>query len=227
MDDERVEALFDALRTGEVLDSRDDAWRDLSQADARSIAEELYSRTGARDTGCWKLGALDRSTQRKFGIDAPLVAPCLPDRLNVDTANVRLKMADYIQPQFEAEVGLLDREGILVAVPCLEIADCRFSDWELPPYGVIVDFCLQGGMVFGPPERSPGERISVEIRHNGHQRHRSETSWSEVSSRMSLLASGTAPRYVATGAASPLLAVKPGTWEFLFGGVGELTVAVS
>jgi hypothetical protein len=44
---------------------------------------------------------------------------------------------------------------------------------------------------------------------------------------MNLLPSSAAPSFVATGAASPLLSVEPGTWEFVFGGVGELTVTVS
>jgi len=227
MHDFRVGALLEALRTGEVLYATDDSWLDLSRSEARAIAEEVYARTGAWDTGCWKLGALDRATQRRFGIDAPLVAPCLPGRLTLHAGNERLRVADYIQPRFEAEVGIMDRGGVLLAVPCVEIADCRFSDWNLPPYGVIVDYCLQGGMLFGPPSGSPGERISIEIRHDGHRLHRSEASWSEVSSRMDLLSSSGARSFVATGAASPLLSVEPGTWEFVFGGVGELTVTVS
>ena len=227
MDDARVEALLGALRMGEALDASEEPWPSLSKSDARSIAEELYSRTGARETGCWKLGALDQAAQRRFGIDAPLVAPCLPGRLTVEARCERLRIADYIQPRFEAEVGISRRGSDLVAVPCVEIADCRFAQWDLPPHGVIVDYCLQGGMLFGPPAGSPEERISVEIRHDGRERHRSVTVWSQALSRMDLLPSTAEPRFVATGAVSPLLEVESGTWEFVFGGIGELTLTVS
>ena len=117
---------------------------------------------------------------------------CLPDRLHTDVTALPVRMAELVDPKLEAEIGIrLDADGMRLA-PCVEIADCRFAGWALPPGGAPADFGLQGSMVFGPVVE-PVAEVHVEVRHDGETVGAGGGTWAEAAARLSLLPAALAP----------------------------------
>lgn len=200
----------------------------LTPETAAEIADELYRHAFDREPSAWKLGAIDDEAQRRLGLTAPLVAPVLPDRLSLDATEVRLSRSDFVQPRLEPEIGVRIAAAAAHAVACVEIADCRVPQWQLPPAAAIADFGLQGAMVFGPAVEPP-EVVRVEVRHDGRVVQTADQSWSSTIERIVLLPPGATrgPVSVATGAMSPLLDALPGRWEFDFGALSTIALVIS
>ncbi len=129
------------------------AWQGVDHARAAAISADLYGRCGVAEAtdevAAWKMGALDGPTRQKLGLLGPLVAPVLPGGLHTGVEEVRLSLGDLVAPKLEAEVGVLIEDGRPRLVPCVEVADCRFPGWDVPPACAVADFGLQGSMVFG------------------------------------------------------------------------------
>jgi 2-keto-4-pentenoate hydratase len=108
--------------------------------------------------------------------------------------------------------------------PCVEIADCRFAGWALPPGGAPADFGLQGSMVFGPVVE-PVAEVHVEVRRDGETVGAGEGTWAEAAARLSLLPASLAPgALVATGSITAMFPAARGRWEFDFGPAGTLVL---
>ena len=125
-------------------------------------------------------------------------------------------------PKLEAEIGIrLDADGMRLA-PCVEIADCRFAGWALPPGGAPADFGLQGSMVFGPVVE-PVAEVHVEVRHDGETVGAGGGTWAEAAARLSLLPAALAPGASWRPARSrPCSRPSRGRWEFDFGPAGTI-----
>ena len=167
--EELAERLWVARQRAQPL-AVDGNWLGVDHRKALEIADLLYRRCSVppdpREVAAWKLGALDEPTQSRLGLPGPLFAPVLPDRLHTDVTAVPVRLAELVDPKLEAEIGIrLDADGLRLA-PCVEIADCRFAGWALPPGGAPADFGLQGSMVFGPVVE-PVTEVHVEVRRDG------------------------------------------------------------
>ncbi len=218
-----TELLWEARRTGVPLDPAAGPWPELTQAQAAEVAEEQYARDGVSRS--WKLGALDAAAQRFLGIDAPVCVPLLGDAAETDVTEVHLSRAGLVTPRFEVEIGVLLDGVDVYPVPCVEIADCRFAGWRLPPYGMTADLALQGRMLFGPPGVVTGD-VEVTVDHDGRRAVTGTASWQEAVARLDLLDDHTAADRVATGAITALVDCAPGRWDFDFGTLGHLAVTV-
>jgi len=167
--EELAERLWVARQRAQPL-AVDGNWLGVDHRTALEIADLLYRRCSVppdpREVAAWKLGALDEPTQSRLGLPGPLFAPVLPDRLHTDVTALPVRLAELVDPKLEAEIGIrLDADGMRLA-PCVEIADCRFAGWALPPGGAPADFGLQGSMVFGPVVE-PVAEVHVEVRRDG------------------------------------------------------------
>lgn len=216
--------LWEARRTGVPLDPSAGPWPGLTEARSALIAEALYERGGVGRT--WKLGALDAPTQRRLGIGGPVCVPLLRGATSAEIISAVLRRDELVAPKFEAEIGVaLDGNGLAYPVPCVEIADCRFADWRLPPYGMTADLALQGRMLFGPIG-IVGRRTTVTVRHDGRKVAGGSARWEEAVERLDLLTDLGAADHVATGSITELLDCLPGRWEFDFGTLGHIAVTV-
>lgn len=217
--------LWEARRTGVPLDPSADPWAGLTKARAMLIADALYGRGGASRT--WKLGALDAPTQRKLGITGPVCVPLLRGATSAEVISSVLRRDELVAPKFEAEIGVaLDGNGVAYPMPCVEIADCRFTDWRLPPNGMTADLALQGRMLFGPIG-IVGCRATVTVVHDGRKVAGGSARWDdEAVERLDLLTDLAEADHVATGSITDLLDCLPGYWEFDFGTLGRIAVTV-
>lgn len=223
---ERLAAiLVDARGSASSVDGSGLPWRDLDADLAARVGMAFAQRVGASGSFFWKLGAIDEATQRRFGIDGPLFAPLPPESVWSDVTTAVVDMSTLVAPRFEPEIGVLVEDGVLRAMPCVEVADCRFTGWSLPPWGIVADGTLQGRMLFGPAIE-PIDVIGVTVRHDGEELARGEGSWAEAAGRLSLLPSEQPVRMVATGSLTTLFACAPGSWSFDFGPLGEISVRV-
>lgn len=233
-DPEWVRAAADALcrarRDAVALSQDDPLWSGgLTLVDAALVARRLYTRElGPEPPTAWKLGALDVATQIKFGLDQPLVAPVLTDRLQCDATTVSLRREDFIAPKIEVEVGIQVGPHGMRAVPCMELIDTRLSQWLLPPAIALADFGLQGAMVFGRPG-TPPEHVTVRLWHDGDLIATATQSWHDSTARLGLLSGhqSDALYTVATGSITPLVTAVRGVWEADFDGLGALKVIIS
>jgi 2-keto-4-pentenoate hydratase len=221
-----VEALWRARCEATTVRLDDAAWAGLDRELAEAVAAELYGRVLSTSPTAWKLGALDTPTQQRLGLDGPLVAPVLPDRLHQGVREVRLELTDFAQPRLEAELGVQVDGERRRPLPCVEVADSRLPGWRLPPSATIADFGLQGAMVFGEPSGTADEVVRVEVRHEGRLVDTGEQSWADTVARLSLLPEEARrrPCLVATGAITPLVDAAPGRWEFDFHDLGTLSL---
>ena len=71
-----------------------------------------------------------------------------------------------MQPKLEAEIGILLVDGEAWLAPCVEVADCRFGAWAVPPACAVADFGLQGAMLFGAAV-APIPRVGVTVSCDG------------------------------------------------------------
>jgi 2-keto-4-pentenoate hydratase len=227
--DALVEALWRARREGATVHLDQAAWAGLDRDLAEAVAADLYGRVLSSQPAGWKLGALDIPTQRRLGLDGPLVAPVLPDRLHQDADEVRLDLTGFVQPRLEAELGVQMDGSETRPLPCVEVADCRLPGWRLPPAAAVADFGLQGAMVFGRAARTADDIVRVDVRHDGQLMQTGEQSWADTVARLSLLPEEARrrPCVVATGAITPLLDAAPGRWEFDFHDLGTLSLVFS
>jgi 2-keto-4-pentenoate hydratase len=174
------------------------------------------------------MGAFDEESQRRLGLDGPLVAPVLASGLHTDAAEVRLRRRDFVQPRLEAEIGVQVRGSSVTLVPCVEVADCRVPGWKLASGWAVADFGLQGAMVFGAA-REPVDVVRVDVLHDGQLVDAAERSWTDAVDRLRFL-SGSARDgscVVATGAMTPLVDAAPGRWDFRFHGLQTLTLHIT
>lgn len=216
--------LWEARRTGTALDPAADPWSSLTRTRASLIADAMYGRGGVSRT--WKLGALDTQAQRRLGITGPVCLPLLRGATSIDIISARLRLGELVEPRFEAEIGVVvDGDGVPHPVPCVEIADCRFTRWKLPPYGMTADLALQGRMLFGPLG-TVGRRVEVAVRHDGRRVAGGSARWRDAVSRLDLLGDLGEADHVATGSITELLDCRPGRWDFDFGTLGHIAVTV-
>ena len=218
-------SLDEARTSASAIDGSQPPWSGLDEELASRVGAALLRRIGAEGSPFWKLGAVDRATQDRLGVQGPLVAPLDPSSVWLDVSEVTCDTRTLIRPRFEPEIGLALVGEEILAVPCVEIADSRFSAWALPPWGVVADALLQGRMVFGLPVPAP-DRVVVTVTHDGRTVTTGEGAWSEAVARLDLLPSGLARTRVATGALTELHDCEPGLWEFDFGDLGHIAVRV-
>ena len=227
LDDPLARALW-AAREAATETSPGPDWAGLTLDRARQINEQLFGRLDG--DGAEPPGSSARSTQprnRRLGLSEPLVCRVLPDRLHVGAGEVRLDLARLVRPKFEPEIGIRVQGESLRLVACVEVADCRFVDWQLPPCAAIADFGLQGEMIFGS-DTVPIKDVHVSVRRDGVEQAAAVGSWSDAVEKLALLPPARPDEFlVATGALTPLLDATPGRWEFDFRDVGRLTVVVT
>ena len=206
------------------------SWAGVDARRLESIAAELYAAHGVglpADAGeVWKIGALDAETQQRLGLHRPLVAPVLTDALIVDADDAHIDSNTLVAPRLEPEVGILREGDRLFAVPCIELADCRFADWAVPPGCAVADFGMQGRMVFGRPVSTP-DRVDVVVRHDGRVVARGGADWAELVQRLSMVPADGARSYVASGSLVPPPQATTGTWVADFGAVGSLRLTIA
>ena len=206
------------------------SWACVDARRAESVAAELYAAYGVGlPSGAgevWKIGALDAATQQRLALHGPLVAPVLTGALTVDAQDAHVDANDLIAPRLEPEVGIL-REGTrLFAVPCIELADCRFADWAVPPSCAVADFGMQGRMFFGRPVPPP-DRVDVVVSHDGQVVARGGVGWAEIVRRLSMVPADCLRSYVASGSLVPPPRAATGTWVADFGAVGSLRLTIT
>ena len=228
--DPLAEVLWAAReRRTSIVDGQ--TWPAVDQARASAISAELYRRCGVADAtdavAAWKLGALDQPTRDRLGLARPLVAPVLPDGLRIGGPEFRLDLADLVQPKLEAEIGILLAEGETRLVPCIEVADCRFGGWAVPPACAVADFGLQGAMLFGTAV-APIPRVGVAVCRDGSPVAEGAGDWSDAVERLAILPERLGRSvHIATGSITPMLPATAGVWEFDFGAVGCLVVELT
>ena len=222
--EELADLIDEARRQRIPLTCDGPEWQGVDRATAERVAEELYRRWGAQGSAFWKLGAVDSATQQRLGLDGPVCAPLVPDRVVVSATRVEIDSVDFLHAKFEGEVGIHVSES-LAPVVCVEIADSRFEGWKLPSYGVVADGCLQGMMLFGVVGAAT-DSVHIDVTHDGHVVASGDQDWSGAAARLSVLPPDAGATYVATGAVTPLLDVTPGEWTFDFGTLGCITVVV-
>jgi 2-keto-4-pentenoate hydratase len=219
-------ALWDA-RERAVAVSSAGSWGALSPDRADDISAALYQRLSPSAPAAWKMGAFDMDSQLRLGLDGPLVAPVLPDRLHSQATTLSLRVRDFVQPKLEAEVGIRIDEAGHTLVPCVEVADCRFADWAVPRFGAVADFGLQGAMVFGL-DAAPLAEVEVRVSHDGVEVGSGRATWADVVQRLSLLPDDHGRgALVATGSMTPMFPALPGVWEFDFRGLAPLVLELT
>lgn len=224
--DDLVTALWEARRAARPVPA-DEAWDRLSADTAAAIGQTLYRRVTLDPPTAWKMGAFDELTRQRLGLPQPLVAAVMPDRLYTDATQVELRLADFVNPKLEAEIGIWSGPFETSFVPCVEVADCRFQGWQTPPFGATADFGLQGAMVFGSPVTAP-ETVSVRVRRDGVNVAAASASWNEALRRLACLpVPGGAGVHTATGSITPMFPAAPGLWEFEFVDLGTLSIRFS
>jgi len=222
---EALATLIEHARQARVpIVATDPEWQGLDRASADQVAQVLYERWGATGSPYWKLGAVDAETQSRLGLDGPVCAPLVPDRVVLSCDRLEIDSADFLHAKFEAEVGI-SVGSTLLPIACVEIADSSFTAWRLPSFGVIADGCLQSMMLFGPPT-SPQDTVQVEVSHNGLVVASGTQDWAGAAARLNVLPANTGATHVATGSMTPLLDVTAGEWLFDFGSLGKITVLV-
>lgn len=222
---ELADRLLQARRTVSPVDGLREPWLDLDLEVAERVGVSLLEQMGAVGSRFWKLGAVDSDTQDRLGVTSPVCAPLDPSGVAVDAERVTLDSSLMIEPKFEPEIGVFIHGDSLLALPCVEVADCRFTGWVLPPAGVLADAALQGRMIFGKPVR-PCETVAVEVRHGGTVVTRAEGSWSDAVARLGLIPQQANCERVATGALTDLIPCTTGEWSFDFGDLGAIDVHV-
>lgn len=224
-DEDLVAALWEARQTARPV-AHDLPWGDLSAERAAAISRALHERVTGDAPAVWKLGAFEESARARLGLPGPLVAPVLPDRLHAGASHVVLRLADFVDPKLEAEIGVLSGPSGTTFMPCVEVADCRFAGWDTPALAAVADFGLQGAMIFGNPV-SPQEVVQVRVRHDGEQVGSASASWDEACSRLALLPPGESTGVcTATGSITPMFPATRGLWEFDFSNLGRLSLAL-
>jgi hypothetical protein len=203
-------------------------WRGVDHARAAAIAAEVYRRCGVaeatEEVSAWKMGAQDAPTQQRLGLAGPLVAPVLPDGLRTGVQELELRLDDLVAPKLEAELGVLLEDGVPRLVPCVEVADCRFAGWDVPPACAVADFGLQGSMVFGSAI-DHGPVVRVAVRHDGALISEVTGRWYEVVDRLAILPGRLGSRvHVASGSVTPMFPAEAGTWEFDFDEAGRIVL---
>ena len=218
-------AITEARATTTALDGSQSPWTALDLASATAVSDEVLDAIGAAGSSFWKLGAVDEPTQLRLGLPGPITAPLVPDAVECDVVRTTIDLADLIGPKFEPEIGVRVVDGELLAMPCVEVADSRFTGWRLPPFGVIADAALPGRMLFGLPMPAP-EMVSVTVSHDGDVKAVGSGTWSDAIARLALIDTDAAPSHVATGSLTQLFDCEPGLWTFDFGPLGRIDVDV-
>ncbi len=221
--DQRANLLWQARRTRNVLDPQDVPWSTLTAASANQIGERLYQRGGRSRT--WKLGAFDGETQHRLGLSGPVCLPMLDRSTETDVRSTSLRLKDLVAPRFEVEIGIILAGDGIIGVPCVEIADCRFADWRLPPFGMTVELGLQGRMVFGLPGQVDRD-VQVTVSRDDKFLVSGSAGWHQAVSRLDLLANRSDADHVATGSITEMLDCVPGRWRFDFGVMGDIVITV-
>ncbi|MCW2542211.1 MAG: 2-oxopent-4-enoate hydratase [Frankiales bacterium] len=220
---EPADLLWQARHGGGGLDPNQPPWSELTASAAAAISDALYDRGGR--TRSWKLGALDAPTQQRLGISRPICQPLLDGATWTNVSETTVALDGLIAPRFEPEIGILIEGERLIAVPCVEIADCRFDGWRLPPFGMTVELGLQALMLFGEPgEVTPD--VTVVVTRDTEVVVSGRASWDEAVARLDLLPSREVADRVATGSITPMFDCTPGRWRFDFGGLGAIVVNV-
>lgn len=228
--DEVARALWDAweLRRPLVADGIDAG---LPIERAAVVADSLYAalrRAGARQIG-WKLGATEAAVQAALGADAPFAAPVYSTTLVAGGGPVSL--GDLLAPRLEAEIAFRVVGDVPIALPCLELADCRVRGWEVSIAGAIADFGLQGRILFGAPAAHPPDLVEVVVTHDGAEVQRGSRRLTDALAGLELVraAAGFAALdglTIATGSIGAAIPLEPGHWRADFGALGALTLRV-
>ncbi len=200
--------------------------QNLSIADAELVGRELYDafeQAGSRRIG-WKIGATDPAVQANLGSSGPFAAPLY--ELTSISSGARVSLSSLVAPRLEPEIGLLvDRDG-LRPLPCLEIADCRISDWRVSFPAAIADFGLHGLVMFGPAGESPDD-LEVTVSRDSEEIIRTVASIPSAVGATEILSDALGHSdLIATGSLTAAIPLSPGTWKVDFGSLGSLTLEV-
>jgi 2-keto-4-pentenoate hydratase len=168
-----IEPLTAQFPEGLDLDS---AWR------IQTVNRSLALDAGRQIVG-YKVGLTSEAMQRQMGVAEPDFGVLLDDMVITDGATLRL--ADFVQPRGEAEVGLVvtrdlgagttpaDVIGAIgSAHPALEIIDSRIKDWRLTLIDTVADNASSGAYVLGPAMELGGTDLAdvmVRVRVNGSE----------------------------------------------------------
>ncbi len=194
------------------------------------VSAELYAairRVGAAQVG-WKLAFTDAATQGKFGTDRPFSAPVFDSSI---LSGAEVRRSALIAPLLEAEVAVFVDGPVVRPAACIEIADCRFPNWEISLGEALADFGLQGAMRFGQPRAEVGT-VDVVVRRNGvviaTGSRLVETALGQLrllDGRLTSSASRGAI-VIATGSMIQPVPLTAGWWELDFGPLGRLDLDV-
>jgi 2-keto-4-pentenoate hydratase len=123
---------------------------------------------GARVVG-HKVGLSSLAMQQMMGVDEPDYGHLL-DEMQV-FEDIPVKVADYLYPRVEVEVGFILAEDLPGAgcteddvlgataalVPSIELIDTRIGDWKIGLCDTIADNASSAGFVLGEARLSPAE----------------------------------------------------------------------
>ncbi len=224
-----ADALWAARRSAQPIDPLPPIGG-LSAAEGSQVAALLYERLrrdGAEQIG-WKIAATDPAIQRRFGTDRPFSAPVFDT--SVVAADSVISLRSLIAPLFETEVGVLLADGHAMALPCIEIADCRVRDWSVTLPLAVADFGLQGAMLFGRPIAPPADPLEAVVTRDGEVVSRGQVDVRAAIARaLDLAATAAAGRssLVATGAVFAPVPLAVGRWTITLGAVGSLSLVVT
>jgi len=228
---ELAQQLLAARENATSVDASAEPWPYLTEQLALAISVELYARGGADASSDYKLAATDAVAQSRFGIIEPFLAPLLPAHVTTEVVESTLTLSDLIDPRFEPEVGLVISDAGIRPIACVEVPDCRFADWKLPPFGLTTDIGLQGRMLFGTSTvttGSPVPDVDVEVWHDGEQVSSAHQIGKDIEARSAFAPQARARRLVrlASGSLTPMLPCEPGRWVFDIRPLGTITVHV-
>jgi 2-keto-4-pentenoate hydratase len=226
--DPLASALWQArLRVG-PLQAAD--WPDISAARGQAVGAELYAalRAAGETLRGAKLGVTDKQAQRNLGADGPMVAPIHDGAAIEDGATISL--AELIAPKLEPEFGLRVEHGEIMAVPCIEIIDSRWSG-DVTIGHLMADFGWQARMMFGPAS-APPSHVDVVVSHDGKEQASGSQELERVTPAIALTRAAIegfdelAVAFVATGTIVPAIPLAVGRWVVDFGALGTLELNV-
>jgi len=164
-------ALFQNWQRRTRIDGLPDHARPEDRAEGYAVQEEIVRLSGQKIVG-WKIAATSQAGQKHIGVDGPLAAPLLANRVVQDSTGVPAFSIDgNIMKVAEAEFAFSFGKGlprrstpyqaqeVLAAVeslhPAIEVPDSRYNEFaKVGAPQLIADMACACWFVLGPPARA-------------------------------------------------------------------------
>ena len=164
-------ALFKNWQERTRIDGLPDHARPEDRAEGYAVQKEIVKLSGQKIVG-WKIAATSQAGQKHIGVDGPLAAPLLANRVvQGSTAAPTFSMDGNIMKVAEAEFAFrfgkalphrrtpYQAEEVLAAVeslhPAIEVPDSRYNEFaKVGAPQLIADMACACWFVLGPPARA-------------------------------------------------------------------------